>query len=82
VKENRKEAIKWYTLSAEQGNTDSQGDLAVMYAVGHGVIQDDVYAICGPTLPHQMEVKTQGSLRGNLVKKMTPQDISKAQDSS
>jgi len=80
VKENRKEAVKWYTIAAEQGNTDSQGDLAVMYAVGYGVIQDDVYAHMWANIAASDGSENARTLRGNLVKKMTPKDISKAQD--
>ena len=38
------EAVKWFRLSAEQGDAKAQFNLAVMYANGQGVIQDDVYA--------------------------------------
>lgn len=42
--QNYNEAVKWYRLSAEQGNTTAQLNLALMYAKGQGVTQDDVYA--------------------------------------
>src|SRR5437868_2908085 len=35
-----KEAVKWYRLSAEQGDSDAQYDLGLMYAGGHGVPED------------------------------------------
>ena len=51
-----------------------------MYAVGHGVIQDDVYAHMWANIAASDGSENARTLRGNLVKKMTPQDISKAQD--
>jgi len=34
------EAVKWYRLSAKQGNADAQNNLATMYAEGEGVEKD------------------------------------------
>ncbi|MCH2390585.1 MAG: sel1 repeat family protein, partial [Nitrospinales bacterium] len=31
------EAVKWYQLSANQGNADAQNNLATMYADGEGI---------------------------------------------
>ncbi len=42
--EDHKEAVKWYRLAAEQGDANAQYNLGVMYVLGEGVIQDDVYA--------------------------------------
>ncbi len=42
--QNYNEAVKWYRLSAEQGNASAQYNLGVMYAKGQVVTQDDVYA--------------------------------------
>ena len=36
--------MKWYKLAAEQGLAAAQSSLGGMYAIGQGVIQDDVYA--------------------------------------
>jgi TPR repeat protein len=36
--------MKWYRLSANQGNTSAQNKLGVMYAKGEGVPEDLVYA--------------------------------------
>lgn len=38
--QNLKEAIRWYTMAAEQGDADAQNKLGVMYAQGKGVPQD------------------------------------------
>jgi len=32
--------VKWYRKAAEQGNTDSQNNLGVMYEYGQGVKQN------------------------------------------
>ena len=37
---NFEESVKWYKLSAEQGNADAQNNLATMYAEGEGVQKD------------------------------------------
>lgn len=42
---NKEEAFKWYLLSAKQGYTKSQNDLAGMYARGEGVEQNTKEAI-------------------------------------
>ena len=40
VTQDDQEAVRWYRVSAEQGNADAQNNLAVMYRKGSGVIQD------------------------------------------
>jgi len=40
VIQDYKEAVKWYTKAAEQGNVDAQYNLGLMYNNGQGVIQD------------------------------------------
>jgi TPR repeat protein len=44
VEPDYKEALKWYHLSAEQGNKSSQNNIGCMYyngyGVGYGVKQD------------------------------------------
>jgi TPR repeat protein len=40
VTQDYKTAIKWYRLSAEQGNASAQLNLGAMYANGYGTIQD------------------------------------------
>ncbi len=39
-----KMAVKFFTLSAEQGHQFAQFQLGLNYALGKGVIQDDIYA--------------------------------------
>jgi len=40
VPQDYKEAIKWYRLSAEQGDASAQSNLGASYEHGHGVLQD------------------------------------------
>lgn len=40
VKQDRKEAVTWYKLAAEQGHADAQYNLALQYSEGVGVKQD------------------------------------------
>ena len=39
VSVNKKEAFKWYSLSAEQGSIDAQYNLGLAYRLGIGVEQ-------------------------------------------
>ncbi len=41
-KQNYSEAIKWWSLSAKQGNIKAIGNMAVCYRLGHGVDADSV----------------------------------------
>jgi Sel1 repeat len=36
--------LKWYRLAAERGNAYAQNSLGMLYAEGHGVMQDYVLA--------------------------------------
>ena len=42
VKEDNREAVRWYHKAAEQGDTDAQVNLGLMYEKGFGVAQDIV----------------------------------------
>ena len=74
------EAVKWFRLSAEQGDANAQSNLGKVYHNGQGVPQDYVLAhmwwnICGSSGDKDC-VKNK-----NLVeKKMTPSQIERAQD--
>ena len=37
-------ALKWYTLAAEQGDSNAQNNLGVMFANGQGVPENFIYA--------------------------------------
>jgi TPR repeat protein len=44
VPQDDAEAVKWYLLSAEQGDADAQFSLGLMYDEGRGVPQDHAEA--------------------------------------
>jgi len=80
VVEDDKEAAKWYRLAAEQGDARAQTSLGFMYAFGDGVIQDNVYAHMWWNLAAASGDEDARRSKDILVKRMTLQDISKAQD--
>ena len=80
VLEDDKEAVKWFKLAAEQGYAKAQYNLGLMYDNGEGVIQDNVYAHMWFNIAAANGHENARSNKGIVVKRMTPQDISKAQD--
>ena len=81
VTQDHKEAVKWYTLSAEQGTAGAQNNLGVMYFRGQGgLIQDSIYAHIWSNLASSNGDKKGGENRDNMAKRMTPSQIEKAQD--
>ena len=78
------QALKWHSLAAEQGHGGSQCNLAVMYANGWGVPQDDAEALKWYNLaaasmpagePRDLAIKS----RDILERKMTPAQVAEAQ---
>jgi hypothetical protein len=45
VTQDYKQAVKWYTKAAEQGDAKAQHNLALMYDIGQGVPQDYKQAV-------------------------------------
>ena len=45
VPQDEAEAVRWYRLSADQGNAFAQYNLGVSYAFGRGVPQDEAEAV-------------------------------------
>ena len=80
VIEDDREAVKWYRLAAEQGYARAQYNLGVMYGTGQGVIQDNVYAHMWFNIAAASGHEDARFNKDIVVKDMTPQDISKAQD--
>ena len=71
--------MKWYRLSAEQGDADAQYNLGVMYGIGQGIIQDNVYAHMWGNIASSNGNENGGKLRDFVEKKMTPSQIETAQ---
>ena len=76
-----KTAVKWYTLSAEQGFVEAQANLGVMYALGQGVIEDKVYAHMWGNILNSNGHEDGKKIMDYLLKQgMTPSQVEKAQD--
>ena len=45
VREDAREAVRWYRLAADQGNAEAQFSLGLRYVTGRGVPQDDREAV-------------------------------------
>ena len=79
VTQDYKEAVKWYRKSAEQGYAKAQNNLGVMYDNGNGVLQDNVYAHMWFNIAASNGDANAAKNRDIAAKRMTPADISKAQ---
>jgi len=73
------EAAKWFRLAADQGQAMAQVTLGVMYANGHGVPQDFVLGYMWVNLAASQGQEDAVKNRDALARKMTPQQIGKAQ---
>ena len=82
VPENDKTAVKWFTKAAEQGHASAQGNLGFMYSNGKGVLTDTKRAYMWFNLGSYNGNEISGKNKDKVSKKMTPADISKAQDMS
>jgi uncharacterized protein len=80
VPQDYKEAVKWYRLAAEQGIGSSQHNLGLMYTKGRGVPQDYVSAHMWFNIAGSNGDKGAVDYRDIFEKRMTPQQIEKAQE--
>ncbi len=80
VVQDYKEAVKLYRLSAEQGLALAQHNLGFMYGNGHGVIQDYLRSHMWYNIAASNGSELAPENRDIVAEKMTPADISKAQD--
>ena len=78
VPQDYKQALYWYKKSAEQGYAKAQFNLGLMYDSGKGVIQDyiEAYAWINVAGANGLDVT---KVRSLISKKMTPDQIDKAQ---
>lgn len=79
VPEDIEEAARWFRLAAEQGKTEAQANLGTMNYLGEGVPQDDVLSHMWLSLAVLQGDKDVSRLRDDLVEKMTPAQIAKAE---
>ena len=79
VLQDYKEAVKWYTLAAEQGNATAQFNLGNMYEKGRGVIQDNAYAHMWSNIAASNGYENARRGRDTIAIQMTPSQIAEAQ---
>ena len=80
VTQDHKEAGKWFRLAAEQGYAEAQVIIGVMYDKGQGVTQDYASAHMWYNLASSAGQADGAKNRDIIAKKMTPQQVEKAQD--
>ena len=78
--QNYEEAFKLYKLVAEQGDAYAQNALGFMFSNGFGVPQDNVKAYLWFTVAGDSGYGLGSRYRDQIAKKMTPEDITKAQE--
>ena len=79
VERDFKEALKWYRKATEKGHANAQWQLGVMYAKGEGVLKDNVAAYAWLDVAVANREEGAKSHRISLAKKMTPDQIAKAE---
>ena len=77
--QNYKEAVRWYRASAEQGHAAGQFALGLKCALGEGTIQDYKLAHMWSNLAAANGHEDAKTNRDIVAGKMTPADISEAQ---
>ena len=74
----RTEAVRWFLLAAEQGHASAQLNLGFMYALGRGVLKDDVLAHMWYNTAGANGDEAARKQRDNLEDDMTRAEISRA----
>lgn len=72
------QAFRWYTLAANQGNSQAQLNVSVMYGVGESTKTDLVTAYMWAILAGAGGEQKAASLQASLAKQMQPGQIAKA----
>ena len=80
--EDDDEAIRWYKKSAEQGYARAQLWLGVVYADGNGVKKDIIAGYAWYNIATANEYSGARLLKESVAEKMTPEQITKAQELS
>lgn len=76
---NFKEAIKWFSQSAQSGNKNAQYKLGMFYLTGKGLPQNYVYSYSWLNLSSAQGVSDATQAKIYLESKMTPQQLKEAQ---
>jgi TPR repeat protein len=74
-----KQAFKWYSKAAEQGNVQAQFNLALMYYKGNGTKQNYILAHMFFNIASLSGNDKAGKSRDKLSQKMTPEQVIEAQ---
>ena len=77
--DNFKEAIKWFSQSAQSGNKNAQYKLGMFYLIGKGLPQNYVYSYSWLNLSAAQGVPDAAQAKIYLESKMTPQQLKEAQ---
>jgi TPR repeat protein len=80
VHKNAAEAVKWYRKAAEQGHTDAQRHLGLMYGNGEGVPENDVEALKWYSIAKAQDDEKAAHNVDLIKEEMTPDQIAKAQE--
>lgn len=80
VSQNYKKAFYWYNKAARQGHFAAQINVGIMYNEGQGVTQDYKQAYVWNSLAAAQGVESANSNRDLVAKKLTPQQLAKAQE--
>jgi TPR repeat protein len=80
VAQDDKEAARWFRLAAHQGEARAQYTLGAKYFIGVGVLQNNVLAHMWINIGTANGYENGSKLRDRAASKMTPSDISKAQE--
>ena len=80
VRKDDKEAVKWLRKAADQGFAIAQHNLGVMYQNGEGVLQDYKKAHMWFNIALANGSRKADEFIEIITRRMTPADISKAQD--
>ena len=78
VPQNYKEAVKWFTMAAEQGLAEAQSSLGGMYGMGLGVPQDNIQAHMWSNLAAMNSYEDGKKNREILSNMMSPEEIAEA----
>ena len=79
VPQDYKEAVKWYTLAANQGNANAQINLGNRYYYSQGVFTDFIIAHMWLNIAAANGYEPAAKKRKTVAENMTSEDISKAQ---
>jgi TPR repeat protein len=79
VKQDPKEAVKWWGKAAEQGDVSAKYMLGVMYEGGYGVKKDLVLAYAWCNIAAADGHESAKRAKQDIGKKLTPEQIAKAE---